>query len=181
MGKYRGIFKINTSAGAEFQISEVKIYHIFVNIVAFSKRWSLPITDGLEYYIQPDGLHRNWEKHFIQGWKLIQILLDSNCLHKQLSREYEINDQTWSNVKSTITSILPNRKDGFKLCNLIQEVLTDHGRPLFRDIISVMVKDRGSQFSDKSVYSILTTHKLIFYRHDVGVYGLLERTSSEHS
>ncbi len=172
ISKYQGMFTIKTRFGVEFQISEVKIYLLFAKLDNIATKWLLPITDGLEYNIQPDGLRKNWRKPFVQGWKLIQILLDSDELHGQFSRQYEIQDQIWSDIRLIVAKILLDRKNESKLCNLIKEVLVEHGRPLYRDIIAAMVKNSDSQFSDQNIYNILFTHKSIFYRYEVGVYGL---------
>lgn len=174
IGKYKGIFRLRTAFGAEFQISEVKVHHILTKLQDFAKKWSLPITDGLEYRIQPEELQWNWRRPYIQGWKLIQILIDLSALSKQLSSEYKIDDQYWRNIQLTIQGLINRGKDAYRLCNLIQEVIADHGRPMYRDIIAAMVKERNPDFNDQSVYNILATHKYIFYKQDIGVYGLMK-------
>jgi hypothetical protein len=172
ISKYRGMFTIKTNLGVEFQISEVKIYLLFANLDNIALNWSLPIVDGLEYKIQPEGLQKNWKRPLLLGWKLIQILIDSEELQKQLSWQYKIQGQIWSTTHQMVARILLDRSGESKLRSLIQDVLTEHGRPIYRDIIATMVKDRDSRFSDRGIYNILSTHKSIFHRYEVGVYGL---------
>ena len=180
VNKDKGIFKMETPSGAFFQISVVKVSHIFNNIGELMKHWTFPIQDGLEYCIQPKTF--NWKKPTISGWRLVQILRDANLLRKEMSYEFRFTDCLWEDVLSIINQILPQPSDEFRLRDLIRLVIEEHGRPMFRDIIAAMVKAKHPQFSEHAVYQMLSSYKTEFKKLDVGVYGLAEwKSKGGHS
>lgn len=172
LSKDKGIFKIETDAGARFQISELKVFQVFNNLDELMEYWSLPLQDGREYCIQPRTF--NWKKSDIAGWRLIQILRDANRLRSHLSSQFRFPDHQWERICSIISKILPGPSDEFRLRNLIRTVIQEHGRPMFRDIVAAMVKARDAQFLERSVYQMLSSYGRDFVKFEVGVYGLAE-------
>jgi len=67
--------------------------------------------------------------------------------------------------------------EDFWLRDLIREVIKEHGRPMYWDIIASMVRARHPQVSEQMVYTLLSSYKAYFAKFDVGVYGLAEWVS----
>ena len=61
-----------------------------------------------------------------------------------------------------------------ELRNVIRDVIAEHGRPLYWDIIASMVELREPYASSQVVYSILSSCSADFVAIDRGVYGLAE-------
>ena len=61
-----------------------------------------------------------------------------------------------------------------QLRNVIREVIAEHGRPMYWDIIASMVEVRFPNVSSQVVYSLLAGCPADFVAIDRGVYGLAE-------
>ena len=61
-----------------------------------------------------------------------------------------------------------------QLRNVIRNVIKEHGRPLYWDIIVAMVQAREPQLSRLMIYSILSSCSADFTAVERGVYGLAE-------
>lgn len=62
--------------------------------------------------------------------------------------------------------------EDYRLRDVIREVIREHGRPMYWDIIASMVRARHPQVSAHTVYILLSSYKTDFAKFDVGVYGL---------
>ena len=72
-------------------------------------------------------------------------------------------------------SYLRHRIDGdSQLRSVIRQVIEEHGRPMFWDIIAEMVRARHPHVPRRVIYSILSSCPADFIAIDVGVYGLAE-------
>jgi len=61
-----------------------------------------------------------------------------------------------------------------QLRKVLREVIAEHGRPMYWDIIAAMVQAREPSVSKQLVYALLTGCRADFASFDVGVYGLAE-------
>ena len=61
-----------------------------------------------------------------------------------------------------------------QLRKVIRQVIREHGRPMFWDIIASMVQAREPHVSRQVIYSILSSCSADFAAIDRGVYGLAE-------
>lgn len=61
-----------------------------------------------------------------------------------------------------------------QLRNVIRDVIAEHGRPMYWDIIASMVEVRVPDASSQVVYSLLSGCPADFVAIDRGVYGLAE-------
>ena len=72
-------------------------------------------------------------------------------------------------------SYLRHRIDSdVQLRKVIRQVIKEHGRPMFWDIIAAMVKARHPHVPRHVIYSLLSSCPADFAAIDVGVYGLAE-------
>lgn len=62
--------------------------------------------------------------------------------------------------------------EDFRLRDLIREVVKEHGRPMYWDIIASMVRARHPHVPEHTVYMLLGSYKSEFVKFDLGVYGL---------
>lgn len=64
--------------------------------------------------------------------------------------------------------------EDLQLRDAIREVIREHGRPMYWDIIASMVQARDPGITEHTIYTLLSSCKTHFTTFDLGVYGLAE-------
>lgn len=89
---------------------------------------------------------------------------------------------TFANPETCIISREPDFATAIKyrleaemaLRKVIREVILQHGRPMYWDIIATMVQDRKPRVSRQLVYALLSTCRREFKSFGRGVYGVVD-------
>lgn len=130
--------------------------------------------DGLDLSGSPERVERT-----VQHVSRSRHLALPDCMRRARfdCTACELADPSWCliAIDRDFASYLRHRiHNEMQLRNLIRQVIKEHGRPIFRDIIAAMVQARRSDVPRQLIYSLLSSCPADFAAIDVGVYGLAE-------